>query len=94
MVEAIAIRIGPLRNTFYGSTFDVRIVLEAKNVVYTNQFLGFHMDLMYMNKPPGYQLLYCLENSCSRGESLFVDTFSAAKVIKDRYPEEYRVLRD
>ncbi|KAF3020714.1 hypothetical protein E8E15_001101 [Penicillium rubens] len=94
MVEAIATRMGPLRNTFYGSTFDVRTVPEATNVAYTNQFLGFHMDLMYMNEPPGYQLLHCLENSCSGGESLFADTFSAAKVMKDRYPEDYRVLRD
>lgn len=44
MVEAIATRMGPLRNTFYGSTFDVRTVPEATNVAYTNQFLGFHMD--------------------------------------------------
>ncbi|CAG8248368.1 unnamed protein product [Penicillium nalgiovense] len=94
MVEAIATRMGPLRNTFYGSTFDVRTVPEAINVAYTNQFLGFHMDLMYMNEPPGYQLLHCLENSCSGGESLFADTFSAAKVMKDRYPEEYKVLCD
>lgn len=94
MVEAIATRMGPLRNTFYGSTFDVRTVPQATNVAYTNQFLGFHMDLMYMNEPPGYQLLHCLENSCSGGESLFADTFSAAKLMKERHPEEYKVLRE
>ncbi|KAL1964825.1 hypothetical protein VTN77DRAFT_6327 [Rasamsonia byssochlamydoides] len=78
MVERIATRMGPLRNTFYGLTWDVRTVPEAKNVAYTNQFLGFHMDLMYMKNPPGYQLLHCLKNSCEGGESLFVDTFDAA----------------
>ncbi|KAF9240580.1 hypothetical protein DTO006G1_5619 [Penicillium roqueforti] len=94
MVEAIATRMGPLRNTFYGSTFDVRTVPEATNVAYTNQFLGFHMDLMYMNEPPGYQLLHCLQNSCSGGESLFADTFSAAKLMKEQYPKEYQVLSE
>ncbi|CAI7637098.1 unnamed protein product [Penicillium glandicola] len=94
MVEAIATRMGPLRNTFYGLTFDVRTVPEATNVAYTNQFLGFHMDLMYMNEPPGYQLLHCLENSCSGGESLFADTFLAAKLMNKRHPEEYQVLRE
>ncbi|EKV06417.1 Gamma-butyrobetaine hydroxylase subfamily, putative [Penicillium digitatum PHI26] len=94
MVEAIATRMGPLRNTFYGSTFDVRTVPQATNIAYTNQFLGFHMDLMYMNEPPGYQLLHCLENSCSGGESLFADTFSAAKLMKEHYPEDYPVLRE
>ncbi|KAJ5781359.1 hypothetical protein N7457_006519 [Penicillium paradoxum] len=92
MVEKVATRMGPLRNTFYGSTFDVRTVPEAINVAYTNQFLGFHMDLMYMNEPPGYQLLHCLENSCSGGESMFGDTFYAAEVMKLQYPEEYKLL--
>lgn len=94
MVEKIATRMGPLRNTFYGSTFDVRTVPEAKNVAYTNQFLGFHMDLMYMNEPPGYQLLHCLENSCSGGESLFADAFRAAALMKAEHPEEYQLLCD
>ncbi|CAI7600419.1 unnamed protein product [Penicillium bialowiezense] len=94
MVEKIATRMGPLRNTFYGSTFDVRTVPEAKNVAYTNQFLGFHMDLMYMNEPPGYQLLHCLENNCSGGESLFADAFRAADLMKAEHPEQYQLLCD
>ncbi|KAJ5874973.1 uncharacterized protein N7529_003403 [Penicillium soppii] len=94
MVEKIATRMGPLRNTFYGSTFDVRTVPQAKNVAYTNQFLGFHMDLMYMNEPPGYQLLHCLENSCSGGESLFGDSFSAAHAMKMEAPQMYQLLSE
>ncbi|KXG51932.1 Taurine catabolism dioxygenase TauD/TfdA [Penicillium griseofulvum] len=94
MVEAIATRMGPLRNSFYGLTFDVRTIPQATNVAYTNQFLGFHMDLMYMNEPPGYQLLHCLENSCSGGESMFADTFSTAKLMNDLHPEHYKVLRE
>jgi len=94
MVEKIATRMGPLRNTFYGSTFDVRTVPEAKNVAYTNQFLGFHMDLMYMNEPPGYQLLHCLENSCSGGESLFGDSFWAAAAMKKEAPKKYQLLSE
>ncbi|KAJ5157667.1 uncharacterized protein N7482_008767 [Penicillium canariense] len=92
MVSHIATRMGPLRNTFYGETWDVRTVPQAKNVAYTNQFLGFHMDLMYMNEPPGYQLLHCLENSCEGGESLFADTFRAAKIMQNEFPTEYKAL--
>lgn len=77
MVEKIATRMGPLRNTFYGSTWDVRNDPRAKNVAYTNQNLGFHMDLLYVQNPPGFQLLHCLRNSCEGGESLFVDGFGA-----------------
>lgn len=92
MVEKIATRMGPLRNSFYGSTWDVRSVPEAKNVAYTSQFLGFHMDLLYMNEPPGYQLLHCLENSCEGGESLFADSFRAARILETRFPAEYKTL--
>ncbi|KAJ6039383.1 uncharacterized protein N7446_005360 [Penicillium canescens] len=92
MVEKIATGMGPLRNTFYGSTFDVRTVPNAQNVAYTNTFLGFHMDLMYMNEPPGYQLLHCLENSCQGGESLFADAFYAAETMRDEYRPAYTEL--
>ncbi|GFF47412.1 isoform 7 of trimethyllysine dioxygenase, mitochondrial [Aspergillus udagawae] len=92
MVEKIATRMGPLRNTFYGPTWDVRSVPQAKNVAYTNVSLGFHMDLMYMNEPPGFQLLHCLENSCDGGESLFVDSFRAADLLRWRSPEAFEHL--
>lgn len=92
MVEKIATRMGPLRDTFYGKTWDVRTVPEATNVAYTSQFLGFHMDLMYMDQPPGYQLLHCLENSCDGGESLFSDTFNAARILKSRNVSDFQNL--
>ncbi|KAL2808559.1 hypothetical protein BJX63DRAFT_408981 [Aspergillus granulosus] len=94
MVEKIATRMGPLRNSFYGSTWDVRTVPEAKNVAYTSQFLGFHMDLMYMKDPPGFQLLHCLHNSCDGGESLFADTFKVASTIQKQEPDLYNRLRN
>ncbi|KAI5291883.1 hypothetical protein KEM54_002224 [Ascosphaera aggregata] len=59
-------------------TWDVRSVPKAVNVAYTNKFLGFHMDLMYMREPPEFQLLHCMKNSSNGGESLFADTFTAA----------------
>lgn len=83
MVEQLATRLGPLRNSFYGPTWDVRNDPNAQNVAYTNQNLGFHMDLLYMADPPGYQLLHCLKNSCEGGESLFVDAHSAARDLDD-----------
>ena len=91
-VKKMAERIGPLRNTFYGSTWDVRSVANSKNVAYTNQHLGFHMDLLYMTNPPGYQLLHCLKNSCSGGESRFADAFLAASRLRQDNQSHYRQL--
>jgi len=78
-VVNIAERIGPLKNTFYGNTWDVRSVPEAKNVAYTHGHLGFHMDLLYMRDPPRLQFLHCLRSSSSGGASLFADAFRAAR---------------
>ncbi|TVY27717.1 Gamma-butyrobetaine dioxygenase [Lachnellula hyalina] len=80
-VEDIALRIGSIRDSFYGRTWDVKSVPEAKNVAYTAQFLGLHMDLLYMANPPGFQLLHCLKNTAEGGASLFADAFMAAKSL-------------
>ena len=42
-VSAIAERIGPLRNSIYGLTWDVKSVPSAENIAYTSGNLGFHM---------------------------------------------------
>ena len=77
-VSTIAERIGPVKNTFYGYTWDVRSVPQAKNVAYTSQDLGFHMDLLYMQQPPHLQFLHCIRSSSAGGASLFTDSYKAA----------------
>lgn len=76
-IKHIVNRIGPLKNTFYGETWDVRSVPKAKNVAYTSQDLGFHMDLLYLEQPPHLQFLHCIRSSASGGASLFTDSFTA-----------------
>ena len=50
-VEMVANRIGPLRQTFYGSTWDVRSVPSAKNIAYTSSHIGFHMVSILPSSP-------------------------------------------
>ena len=80
-VSRIVQRIGPLKNTFYRDTWDVRSVPEAKNVAYTSQDLGFHMDLLYMKQPPHLQFLHCIRSSAAGGASLFTDSFKAIEEL-------------
>jgi gamma-butyrobetaine dioxygenase len=82
-IEDIGGRIGPLKNTFYGLTWDVKSVPQAKNVAYTHQYLGLHMDLLYMDNPPALQLLHCLRNTCEGGTSLFCDSYQTAAQLRD-----------
>ncbi len=91
-IEDIAARIGPLKNTFYGLTWDVKSVPEAKNVAYTHQYLGLHMDLLYVDRPPALQLLHCLKNTCEGGTSLFCDSHRAATELKRVNGEAFNQL--
>lgn len=47
-LRALGVRLGELRHTFYGETWDVRNVRDSKNIAYTNLDLGFHMDLLWV----------------------------------------------
>lgn len=91
-VSAIAERIGPVKNTFYGYTWDVRSVPQAKNVAYTSQDLGFHMDLLYMKQPPHLQFLHCIRSSSEGGASLFTDSHKAAQDLFVEDVEAFKSL--
>lgn len=45
-LRTVAEMIGPIRNTFYGETWDVKSVVNSKNIAYTSDNLGLHMDLL------------------------------------------------
>jgi gamma-butyrobetaine dioxygenase len=45
-VETLAEKFGPIRNTFYGKSWNVRSVPDARNIAYTALKLDLHMDLM------------------------------------------------
>jgi trimethyllysine dioxygenase len=91
-IRSVLNRIGNIRNTFYGETWDVKSVPDSKNIAYTNLFLGVHMDLMYFEAPPGIQALHCIENTVDGGESLFLDVFKVIERFKEDCPHDYQVL--
>ncbi|KAL8842718.1 MAG: hypothetical protein Q9170_000374 [Blastenia crenularia] len=92
-VRHIGERIGPLKETLYNSTWDVKSVPSAKNVAYTSSHLGFHMDLLYVDNPPGLQILHCLRASTQGGESLFSDALRAVTRIQHSRPDHYSILK-
>lgn len=91
-VKTIAQRISYIKNTLYGSSWDVVSVPSAKNVAYTSVYLPLHMDLLYYESPPGVQLLHVLHNSTKGGESIFADSYAAALHVKENCLEAYDAL--
>lgn len=93
-VEKIAELIGPIRETFYGRTWDVKNDPKSENIAYTSLPIGFHMDLLYFECPPGLQFLHCIHNSAKGGVSAFLDGYNAAKILREIDPESYKDLSE
>jgi gamma-butyrobetaine dioxygenase len=91
-VVDLASRIGVLKDTFYGRTWDVRSKPQAENIAYTPQFLGLHMDLLYTSNPPHLQLLHSLRARTPGGESFFSDSFHAAHQLQKQSARHFRTL--
>jgi len=93
-LRALAGRFGELRETFYGQTWDVKNVRDSKNIAYTNVDLGLHMDLLYFQHPPRFQILHSLRNRVEGGASYFVDALHAAETLRETHPEDFSVLAE
>ncbi|KAI4661570.1 uncharacterized protein J4E78_004359 [Alternaria triticimaculans] len=91
-VVALASRIGTLKDTFYGRTWDVRSKPKAENIAYTPDYLGLHMDLLYTSNPPHLQLLHSLRARTPGGESFFSDSFAAAHQLRRQSEGHFRTL--
>ncbi|KAG6874012.1 hypothetical protein C0995_007969 [Termitomyces sp. Mi166 len=91
-LPTLAEMFGHIRTTFYGRLWDVMNVRNSKNVAYTNLDLGLHMDLLYLEHPPRYQLLHCLRNRVEGGQSIFVDAIHCASLLRYTHPSEFNIL--
>jgi len=89
---AIARRIGFLRETNFGQTFEVINKADPNNLAYTSLALALHTDLTNQETPPGYQFLHCITNDAEGGGSVFADGFAIAQVLRDGDPLAFDTL--
>ncbi|XP_009585171.1 PREDICTED: gamma-butyrobetaine dioxygenase [Fulmarus glacialis] len=85
-------RIGFLRLTFYGPTWQVQDKADANNVAYTTGKLSFHTDYPVLQHPPGVQFLHCIKQTAAGGESGVVDGFHVSNKLKKQNPQAYQIL--
>ncbi|XP_025030981.1 gamma-butyrobetaine dioxygenase isoform X2 [Python bivittatus] len=85
-------RIGFLRLTFYGPTWHVQDKVDANNVAYTTEKLSFHTDYPVLQFPPGIQLLHCIKQTSTGGQSEIVDGFHVANKFKEQNPYAFQIL--
>lgn len=88
----VAERIGFLRKTNFGTTFEVINKPDPNNLAYTSVALPLHTDLPNQEVPPGYQFLHCLANEATGGGSVFADGFAMAEDLRKDDPDAFRLL--
>jgi gamma-butyrobetaine dioxygenase len=84
--------IGPMRNSNFGTIFDVISKPDPNNLAYTAGFLPLHTDLPNQETPPAYQFLHCIVNSANGGESLYCDGFHIAEELRQNDPGAFDLL--
>ena len=88
----VARRIGFLRETNFGQTFEVQSKPNPNNLAYTPIALPLHTDLTNQELPPGFQFLHCLANEAEGGGSLFCDGYAIAEDLRHSDPEAFELL--
>ena len=84
--------IGSVRRTNFGEFFNVRSVPNPNDLAYTSLALSPHTDNPYRKPVPCVQLLHCITNNVSGGNSTLVDGYTVSEKIKKDYPEYYEIL--
>jgi len=88
----LAQRIGFLRQTNFGVSFEVVNKPDPNNLAYTALALPLHTDLTNQEVPPGYQFLHCIANEAEGGGSVFADGVAMAEALRAENPEAFELL--
>jgi gamma-butyrobetaine dioxygenase len=85
----IARRFGFVRETNFGSFFEVYSRPNSTDLAYRPVRIGPHTDNPYRTPVPGLQLLHCLQNETSGGLSTLVDSLAVAQQLQQRGPGRF-----
>ncbi|QUM75599.1 TauD/TfdA family dioxygenase [Moritella sp. 24] len=91
LFEVVA-QFGFVRETNYGSHFEVISEENPVNLAYTPKPLSLHTDNAYRHPVPTLQLLHCLVSAEKGGITALTDGFYAAQLLQQRFPEQYQLL--
>ena len=91
-VLEVAATFGYVRETNYGRLFDVRVEPDPDNLAFTSREIAPHTDNPYRDPVPTLQLLHCLRDAATGGDTGLVDGFAAAAALRATDPDSFGVL--
>ena len=83
---------GHPRLTNQGRYFEIKAEPKPANLASSALGLQTHTDNPYRDPVPTLQLFTCLQNDADGGESIVVDGFRAAEILKQEAPEHFELL--
>ena len=87
-------KLGPVRSTNFGKLFNVVSKPNPNDLAYTAIELKSHSDNPYRKPVPGIQLLHCIANESTGGDSSLVDGYSISVYLKNNYCDYYKILTE
>jgi len=78
----------------YGLVQNIVNEPNPTNIAFSDAFLAPHMDMVYMESPPGLQYLLCRRNDdcVEGGESILIDAFEVAEHLRANHPRDFETL--
>ncbi|MEM7564590.1 MAG: TauD/TfdA family dioxygenase [Pseudomonadota bacterium] len=83
---------GPMHFNNYGGIFSVQSNAKMNLGSNTGDYLPPHTDESYRHDAPGISLFHCIEAAPEGGESILVDGFEAARILREVDNESFEVL--
>ncbi|NQX39256.1 gamma-butyrobetaine dioxygenase [Pedobacter steynii] len=91
-VVEVARLFGYVRETNYGRVYQEKILLHPNNLTFTSQALSPRTDNPYRDPVPTLQLLHCLHNEVTGGDTIVVDGFKVATAMRKKHPDLFELL--
>ncbi|KAK8388022.1 hypothetical protein O3P69_020126 [Scylla paramamosain] len=92
-IYTFAKRIGRLKPTHYGETFNVHSRVDPNNLAYTGDSLDMHTDLPCLAAKPDIQILHVIKQFTGEGgDTMISDGFTVASKLKKNNPEYFDTL--
>ncbi|PAV88415.1 hypothetical protein WR25_05996 [Diploscapter pachys] len=63
-----------------------------EDTAYGNEEIGPHVDGTYFQNGLGIQVFHCLHPANKGGETVLIDGYKGAEILKEQYPDDYDIL--
>jgi len=91
-LEALAPRLGPIREVLFERIHNVEVDPDGYNVAHTTLPLPPHNDFASYTWPPSVQALHMLANETQGGESVLVDGWQILENLRRDQPDHFAAL--